>query len=151
MPSLGASIVKYMTVCPITIGADQTLATAHRVMRARKIRHLPVLRGGELVGVLSQRDLYFLETLAGVDSATAAVEEAMTPDPFVVDPDASVRRVVREMAAKRYGCAIVAQRGEVLGLFTTVDALLLLGDLLERERTEKAGGRRPGPRARRAS
>jgi CBS domain-containing protein len=150
MPTLGVAIIKYMTVCPITIGADQPLSTAHKVMRKRGIRHLPVLRAGELVGLVSQRDLYFLETIAGVDPETVRVEEAMSDAPYVVDPGASVRHVVREMADKKYGCAIVAERGEVMGLFTTVDALRLLSDLLESERTAKGMGRR-APTTRRAS
>ena len=53
----------YMTESPHSIGANQTLATAHEMMRAHQIRHLPVLRAGKLVGIVSQRDLYLVETL----------------------------------------------------------------------------------------
>jgi acetoin utilization protein AcuB len=59
-----------MTVSPVVIGSERTLADAHRMMRERGIRHLPVVDAGALVGVVSQRDLYLAETLGGVDPAT---------------------------------------------------------------------------------
>jgi acetoin utilization protein AcuB len=148
MAGLGASIRSHMTVCPVTIRGDQPLADAHRAMREGRIRHLPVLLGGQLVGVVSQRDLYFFETIAGVDVMTVSVEEAMSDPPFVVDPGASVRRVVQEMARNRYGCAVVAERGEVVGVFTTTDAVKLLARLLGEEQAARPSRRR---RARRAS
>ena len=57
------SVAELMTAAPHTIGSHETLEAAHRVMRKHSLRHLPVLRGGRLVGVLSQRDLYFVESL----------------------------------------------------------------------------------------
>jgi len=52
------TIQKYMTRALHTIGQEQTLDVAHTVMRQHGIRHLPVLEGGKLVGLLSQRDLH---------------------------------------------------------------------------------------------
>ena len=52
-----------MTSQPLTIGRQQSLTTAHRLMRDHRVRHLPVLEHGELIGVVSQRDPYFLETI----------------------------------------------------------------------------------------
>lgn len=122
-------IARYMTPCPHSIGANQRLAVAHRFMRDHDIRHLPVMEGGKLVGILSQRDLYFIETLAGVDPEQVAVEEAMTPQPFTVDPRTSVGRVVHEMAEHKYGCSVVVDGDTVVGLFTTTDAMRMLADL----------------------
>ena len=50
----------FMTPGPHTIGRDQTLAVAHRLVREHGIRHLPVLHGGKQVGDQSQRDLHFI-------------------------------------------------------------------------------------------
>lgn len=119
-----------MTACPHTIGSDQTLATAHKVMRDEGLRHLPVLRGGKLVGVISQRDLYFLETIAGVDIDIDKVADAMTPDVYTVGPDERLRDVARVMAERKYGCAVVIEGGHVLGIFTVTDALRHLADAL---------------------
>lgn len=136
------TVQKFMTVGPIVIGSERTLAEAHRVMRQRNIRHLPVVDGGRLVGVVSQRDLYLLETLKGVDPETERVSEAMTADPFTVPPDAALDEVAAKMAEHKYGSAVVVDRGSVIGLFTTVDALRALAGLLRRGRRVRqlAGG-----------
>src|SRR5262245_29890409 len=120
-----------MTTCPHTIGRDQNLAQAHKMMRANDIRHLPVLDGGALVGVLSDRDLHLIETLRDVDVEQVIVEEAMTPNVYTISPDTLLDEVVREMARHKYGSAVVMDHGKVVGVFTTVDALGALAELLE--------------------
>ena len=144
MPS--PTVARYMSPAPVTIAPERTLLEAHGLMRARRIRHLPVVEGGRLVGVLSQRDLYLLETLETVDPASETVREAMTADPYAVPPGAPLERVALEMAERRIGSAVVVDGGAVVGLFTTVDALRALAVLLHR------GPRAPrreerGPRA----
>lgn len=126
-------ISKWMTRTPHSVGKEQTLAVAHQLMRDHGLRHLPVLEGGKLVGILSQRDLYFLETIAGVNTAVDCVEDAMSLDVYSVGPDAPVDQVVANMAKHKYGCAVVCERGHVIGVFTTTDALQLLADRLRRE------------------
>jgi acetoin utilization protein AcuB len=58
MPKAIPHVERYMTTSPHTVGQDQKLSQAHKIMRAHEIRHLPVLQGGKLVGVLSDRDLH---------------------------------------------------------------------------------------------
>jgi acetoin utilization protein AcuB len=127
-----ARIDQYMTRSLHSIGQDQTLAAAHRLMRRYRIRHLPVLAGGRLVGIVSQRDLHFIETLGGVDPEAVAVSEAMTADPYTVPPGASLERVAATMAKRKYGAVIIEQRGRPIGVFTTVDALRALSQLAGR-------------------
>jgi acetoin utilization protein AcuB len=117
-----------MTPTPHTIGSDQTLVRAHAMMREHQIRHLPVLRSGKLVGVLSQRDLYFVETLDGVDVKIDTVADAMTSDVYTVGPEEKVVDVVRAMVAHRYGSAVVVERTHVVGIFTATDALAILAE-----------------------
>jgi acetoin utilization protein AcuB len=124
------SIGELMTRCPHTIGSDQTLATAHKLMREHHLRHLPVLRGGRLVGVLTQRDLYFLETIAGVDLEIDKVADAMSPEVYTVTPEERLRDVARTMATRKLGCAVVVEKGQVVGIFTATDALRHLGEML---------------------
>jgi acetoin utilization protein AcuB len=123
-------IRKYMTSNPVTIGQEQTLDVAHRVMREHRVRHLPVLQGGKLVGVLSQRDLHLIETLNDVDPATTTVEDAMTMDVYVTAPSTPLAEVVSVMADHKYGSAVVVDRGKIVGMFTTIDALDALAHLL---------------------
>jgi len=124
------TIQKFMSTAPHTIGKDQPMALAHRMMREHKIRHLPVLHEARIIGLLSDRDLNLIETLRDVDPKLVTVEEAMTPDPYVVAPDAALDEVVQTMAEKRYGSAIVVQHQHVVGIFTTVDACRALAELL---------------------
>lgn len=133
------TVQKYMTPRPHVISSGHTLAQARQTMRERGIRHLPVVDGGRLVGIVSQRDLYLLETLEGLDPASETVREAMRQDPFAVGPDAPLGEVARVMAEHRYGSVVVVDRGVVVGLFTTVDALRALAALLGR--SEEAAGR----------
>jgi acetoin utilization protein AcuB len=124
-----AAVKDVMTAQPVTIGRQQTLATAHAMMRQHRCRHLPVLEHGELVGVLSQRDLYFLESLSGVDLDVDTVEDAMSTDAYAVAPDERLDAVCAEMARHRFGCAVVVERDRVVGIFTATDALRILAEI----------------------
>jgi CBS domain-containing protein len=120
-----------MTVAVHTIGRDQTLESASLQMREHRVRHLPVLEGGKLLGVLSQRDVLLIESLPDVDPAVVTVEEAMSAQPYAVEPDAELGAVLRMMAEHKYGAAVVMEHGKVAGIFTTIDALTLLADLID--------------------
>ncbi len=124
-------IEKYMTPGPHSVGQEQPLAQAHKLMRDHRIRHLPVLHGGKLVGVLSDRDLHLIESLRDVDPDKVTVEEAMSDVVYSVAPKAPLDEVVREMALQKYGCAVVEDNGKVVGVFTTVDAMRAFANLLE--------------------
>jgi acetoin utilization protein AcuB len=132
------TVRRYMTVSPVVVASRRTLADAHQIMRERRIRHLPVVDDGKLVGLVSQRDLYLLETLRGVDVGWETVAEAMTPEPYTVAPDAPLDEVAREMAEHRYGSAVVVDDAGVVGVFTTVDALRALVTVLRRGRNVAA-------------
>jgi acetoin utilization protein AcuB len=123
------TIQKYMTTVPHSIGNDQTLAKASQMMAEHKIRHLPVLRGGKLLGILTDRDIKLIESL-DVDASELVVEEAMTEEPYTVAPETPLDEVSSEMAEKKYGSAVVVQNHKVVGIFTTVDACRALTELL---------------------
>jgi len=125
------TIQKYMTTTPHTIGSDQTIAKAAGIMSEHRIRHLPVLRGGQLLGVLSDRDVKLIEGFRDVDATKTTVEEAMTELPYAVSPEAPLDEVVGTMAEKKYGSAVVVQNHKVVGIFTTVDACQALHELLQ--------------------
>lgn len=115
---------------PFTISPAQSLEAAKQRMAEHGIRHLPVQDGGKLVGVLSDRDLYFA---LAVDRKTAdelTVRDACTAEPYIVPPSTPVYEVARRMAHEQLGCALVAENDHVVGIFTTVDAARLLGEML---------------------
>lgn len=125
------TIQKYMTTSPHSIGLEQPLSRAHVMMREDSIRHLPVLHGGKLVGMLTDRDLHLVESLAGVDPAQVKVEDAMSTVVYAVKPDAALDEVVATMGEHKYGSAVIMQNEKVVGIFTTVDVCRALAELLQ--------------------
>ncbi len=125
------TIQRFMTTAPTTISPTQTLKDAHVVMRELQIRHLPVVDGARLVGLLTDRDIKLVQSLNGVDPATVLAADVMAADVYTVNPDAALDEVVGEMAAKKYGSAIVMQNGKVVGIFTTVDVCKAFAELLQ--------------------
>ena len=123
-----ATVRDYMTAHPYTLGRQQSMAHAHELMRTHGMCHVPVLDGGRLVGIVSERDLHLIGSLDKADPKTVTVEEAMSQEPWTVEPDTPIATVAATMAANRYGAAIVVERGKVLGIFTTIDALRALVD-----------------------
>lgn len=132
------TIDRFMTRTVHTIGTRSPLAEAHRVMNDQGIRHLPVLEGGRLVGMVSQRDLHLIETLKDVDPKEVSVEEAMSQDCYAVAPETPLATVAEEMGRHKYGSAVITRGAQVLGIFTTTDALRALGTVLSRQGTEGA-------------
>lgn len=124
------TVGQVMTASPHTIGKDQTLSTAHAIMRQHRIRHLPVLEGGRIAGIVTERDLHLMETLRDVNPDDVRVEDAMTADPYCVAPDVLLADVVKTMAEHKYGAVVITQNAHVVGVFTAVDALRLLAEVL---------------------
>jgi acetoin utilization protein AcuB len=122
------TVADYMTPGPHTIGREQSLVAAKQMMEKSHARHLPVLHGGKLVGVLSDRELAAIETLPGSKQLT--VEDAMVPDVYITSEDALLATVAGEMARQRIGSAIVLKGEHVVGVFTAVDALRALAETL---------------------
>lgn len=125
-----ATIDDYMTRSPHSIGQEQSLQVAHELMRKYAVRHLPVLHAGKLVGLLSLRDLHLVETLPDVDPSRVTVEEAMSGDPFAVPPGSDLAEVADQMAENKYGSAVVMDGQKIVGVFTTVDGMRALAQLL---------------------
>lgn len=118
-PSLG----DLMTDSPATIGLSATISDAAHLMNSLEIRHLPVVNAaGEVEGVLSKRDLALLDALEALDAGTLPVSVAMSKRPFTASPDTPIDRVATEMADRKLGSCVAVEGGEVVGVFTTVDA-----------------------------
>ena len=124
-------IKKFMTTTPHTIGADQTLEHAKKLMLELSIRHLPVLIGGSVVGIISERDISFLQSFKDIDLKHEKVEQAMTLEPVMVDADSLLDVVCCEMAEKKIGSVLVRDNHKLVGIFTWIDALRAMDELLQ--------------------
>lgn len=123
-------IQKFMTPMPHTVGKDISLQKAQGLMREHRIRHLPVQDEGSLVGILSDRDVKLAGGFTGAGDLT--VEEVMSSQPYAVTPETPLNDVVMEMAEHKYGCAVIRQEnGRIVGIFTAVDGMRVLGETLE--------------------
>ncbi len=134
MPHL--CIEHFASTVLVRVEPRQSLFEASRLMREHDIRHLPVIQDGQLRGILSQRDIYLVETLTQASPHDIRVEEAMTREVFHVDGEEPVWKVAREMAERRVGAALVMRGSKIHGLFTTTDALRALATLAQTQTTE---------------
>jgi acetoin utilization protein AcuB len=136
--SLESTVGDLMTKVPLTVGRGVTIEYASGKMREHDIRHLPVMEGGKLIGVVSERDVALAGALNDVDPTKVAVEEAMS-NPWTVLESAQLVDVVREMTVHKYGSALVVDvEGHLVGIFTTHDALQALSEILEGDRLSSA-------------
>jgi acetoin utilization protein AcuB len=117
------TIAEMMTPEPCCISAASTIREAHRLMAAQALRHLPVLESGKLVGLVSERDLLRLEAAFDVDQKRDPVRVAMSSPAYWVLPETPLSVVAGQMRDRCIGSAVVVSGGQVIGIFTTSDAL----------------------------
>lgn len=138
-----------MTRDVVTVPPSANVTDALGTLESNNIRHLPVLEGGRLVGIVSDRDLRM--ALSGdVDAATIA--DVMTPDPLTVPPATPIEEAARTLSEHRIGCVPVVENDEVVGILTESDVLRAFVELMtgrERHaRIELMAPHRPGELAR---
>jgi CBS domain-containing membrane protein len=116
----------------VTISESDTLSTVEDIMTLGRVRHMPVVHAGKLVGVVSERDLLrtSLSNLTEFGSEERrlflhAVEIArvMSTPPITIAPDATVEEAARVMADRKIGCLPVLEGDRLLGLITETDVL----------------------------
>ena len=123
-----------MTPFPYWIDVGDSLRRARALMVEHQIRHLPVMRGPSLVGVLSDRDLKrALDPTLGLPPEDELfVRDVYVSDPYVVDSSTALDVVLEHMAAHHVGSALVTSHGRLAGIFTATDACRLYCDHLRK-------------------
>lgn len=120
-----------MSPSPVTILSSGTVHQAACLMFEHKIRHLPVMRGDEVVGVVSDGDVAVVHALPGIKADKVSVSFAMTSAPFLCSPDDGLLDVVRHLREKKIGSALVIEDGQLVGIFSVIDALRVFEMQLE--------------------
>ncbi len=124
-------VVDVMTREPLTVTATETIGEADDLMSQNKIRQLPVVKGKELVGIITDRDIRsFLSgsLLASPEERERAVKtrirEIMTSEPITVEPDDELEEVVELLIEEKVGGIPVVDETEgLVGIVTYVDVL----------------------------
>lgn len=116
----------------VSISADDNLRIVDEIMQLGRVRHLPVVRRGQLVGVVSQRDLLHasLSNVMGVASEEQTlflegvnISQVMSSPPISIGLEAPVQEAARIMASRKIGCLPVIEDGKVAGILTETDLL----------------------------
>jgi CBS domain-containing protein len=107
-----------------SIEADSTVLEAARFMKERGFGALPVLRGGELVGILSERDIMNRVVADGRTPGTTRISEVMTPKPRTVSSDETIEECLFLMREFGFRHLLIADGKELKGVVSLRDILL---------------------------
>jgi len=121
-----------MTPFPHFIEATDPVTTVEALMVEHEIRHLPVLDGDEVVGIITARDLKRLvhPSLPLANKARIRARDVMHREVFVTDFHTALDEVLNEMVEQRLGSCVVLRQGKLAGIFSTVDACRVLAAVL---------------------
>lgn len=115
------SVEEWMTIEPVVVTPQATVRAARDAMRSRGVRHLPVVEGGRLVGILSQRDVGLEANSEGWEDP---VSQVMATSVHQVRPTATVGDAARVMLSRQVSAVPVTDEdGVLLGIITTTDCL----------------------------
>lgn len=123
----------FMLPHPYTIEYFEHLGTAEKLMNEHRIRHLPVVDGHEIYGLISERDLKIAACVyKDSDFHTKILcRDICLSVPYVVEETELLEVVLATMAKRRLGSTVITKGGAVVGIFTTTDACRLLADLVK--------------------
>ena len=130
-----------MTRQVLVIEPNAPCDTARRVMEEKRIRHLPVVGGGRLLGMVSDRDVR-----SAAAGTSTPVSKIMTRDPMTVSSATRVEHAARRMLDGRFGSLPVVDGDALVGIVTYTDLLRAFVDVIETATQERiavdfAGGR----------
>jgi CBS domain-containing protein len=116
----------------VTVSAGDTLSTVEDIMTLGGVRHMPVVRGGTLVGVVSERDLLraslsnlttFRQEERRAFLQVVEITRVLSAPPIVISPEAEIEQAALLLAEKKIGCLPVIDEGKLVGLLTETDVL----------------------------
>jgi acetoin utilization protein AcuB len=119
---MGTRVEEVMTPDPVTLGPEATVREAYVIMSTRRFRHVPIVDGEALIGVISLTDIGKLG--ARVPQILAmTLKDVMTTDVVTVDVQASVDVAAALMASRKIHSLCVMEDGKLVGILTTYDLL----------------------------
>jgi CBS domain-containing protein len=124
-----------MTPFPYSINAEASLADAQALMDQHGFGHLPVTRNDDIAGLLSERDLQRAHLLGHPLTAEEELKvgDICSPRPYICDVSDPLARVLEVMAEKRLDAVLVLKEGEMVGIFTAIDACRVLAETINEQ------------------
>ncbi|MCE3009220.1 MAG: CBS domain-containing protein [Proteobacteria bacterium] len=123
MNKLEFTVEEFTTPNPITASENTSVENLADLMKEYGIRHIPIMRGDEVVGIVSERDLAIVAGFDLREKSMVRAADLMIPDPVTVYADARLDEVALEMSQQKIGSVIVNEGNTLLGIFTATDAL----------------------------
>src|SRR5690349_8757191 len=126
----GAKVRDYMTPEPQTLGVNNSLLDAVLMVRRAGFRHIPILDGGRVVGMVSDRDLARFTPSMMVPLPpdeynhvfeSTEIGRVMAKSPFTISPGATLAEAVDLITSNRLGCLLVVEEGALVGILTKSD------------------------------
>lgn len=126
------TVGQFMATDLFTVRPDDIVDFAASLMEWRYVRHVPVEDdSGRLLGLISHRQLLRLIARGSRHDATNTVRDIMRPDPITVSPETTTVEAIRLMRDNRLSCLPVVENGQLVGLVTEYDLVVVAGRLLE--------------------
>jgi acetoin utilization protein AcuB len=120
---------EHMSHLPEEIDHRERLSSAVRRMTEHHIRHIPVMDGPKVFGILSRQDVQEAWLRHGAGAGDALVGDVCTQGALTVSPLATIPDVARQMVARGVTSALIVDEGMLVGIFTSMDALRVLAGL----------------------
>lgn len=117
-------VEEFTTPNPVTAAESLPIDELRRLMQESGVRHLPIVRDGKVVGVVSDRDVRVAQGLSAEHQIQVRAADIMATDPVAVAAGTPLDEVAYTMSDRKIGSVIVNEdSGEFLGIFTVTDAL----------------------------
>ena len=131
----------------VTVTMDHTIGRARDIMKLKKIRHLLVMDGSELVGVITDRDVRShlsprigtpIESAEDAKTLETKIHQVMTRDLITVSPDTPIAEAAALLLKHKVGCLpVIDEEGSAVGIVTDTDFLRYLAREIEAREDHK--------------
>ena len=137
----------FMSAPATSLSQNASLLDAVLTFRRTQYRHLPIVDGETLVGILSERDVQRVapSMLTRITQEeyndifqNTPIKRVMTPNPLVITPTTPLRDAAALMNGNKVGCLPVVEGGRLVGILTVIDVLAVLVRVLSGDIAQKS-------------
>lgn len=136
MEQLNLPVEEFTTPDPVTASEETTVEELSKLMTEHGVRHIPIVRNGQVTGIVSERDLKVIAGLNLKEKSLISAADVMARDPVTVNAQETLDEVAFQMSSHKIGSVIVNEDGKLLGIFTSTDALNALIEITRAARSK---------------